>query len=450
MNIVYFLGRLHVVVLHLPIGIVLVTLAVELLSRREKFRALHSLTPVLWVAAAITAVTTAGLGLLHEQEGIGGASVGMHRAYGLAFAATVVCAAVLRSWRADVYRAVQLPVVAVLVVLVTLTGHYGGNITHGSAYLAEYAPEPLRALAGLETRRPPVTELSRADVYLDVVQPILKEHCAGCHNDDRLKGGLSLSNHKKLMAGGRSGAVIAAGDHEASDLYRRITLPADHEDFMPAEGKPPLSENDKRVIAWWITAGAPAGMSVADVGQPPDDVRTAMLEVVGLSRGDSATEGEQAPSAAAAADIEKLAGLGFDIRPVASADPMLEVAFAKGQTVDESALASLLTIRDQVAQLNLRSAGLKDAHLRIVGQLPNLQSLRIELNDVTDEGVRSLRNLGALRSLNLHGTQVTDASLETLAAMRSLQDVYLWNTKVSEAAILKSKGANGKLALHAR
>jgi uncharacterized membrane protein len=444
MKVVYFLGRLHVVALHVPIGVILMTLLVECLARRERFKALGGLTPVLWVCAAVSAVVTAALGLLHAQEGITGASVNLHRAFGLAFTAAVVCACVLRFWRVSVYHTIQLPLGVVLIVLVTLTGHYGGNITHGSAYLLEHAPAPLRTLAGVESPRPPITDLAQADLFLDVVQPIFKSRCHGCHSEDRTKGGLSLATWDGVMKGGRSGTVIVPGDAQASDLFRRVTLPGDHEDFMPAEGKPPLSDAEKRVIAWWIAAGAPASKMVSNAGTMADDVRTAMLDVVGLAARDEPAVRHAAPPDT----IEKLRAIGFEIRPLAVDSPMLDVAFTKGRHIEAPALESLLAIKDQVARLNLRAAGLKDEHLRLIGQFTRLEGLRLELNEVTDAGVSGLRDLVSLRSLNLYGTQITEASLQTLSRMRSLRDVYLFNTKISERAISEARARNAQLVFH--
>ena len=489
MNIVYFLGRLHVVVLHLPIGIVLVTLLVEWLARRDRFRALAPLTPVLWWAAAATAIVTAMLGLLHAQESAGGPAVAWHRAFGLTFAGAVVLASVLRQWRPKAYGLAHVPIAVAMLVLVTLTGHYGGNITHGSSFLVEYAPEPLRRLAGVETRRAIVTDPAKADAYVDVVQPVFDAHCTSCHNDDRKKGGLSLVSRARLMAGGRDGVVVVAGNVAASEIYRRVTLPADDEHAMPAEGKPRLSEHDKKIIEWWIAAGAPENQTVAQVGALPASAEIATTSAGGMKdiggavdtraviaardapgsgdvSGAGGAPGTGASSTAASAgltatrsvasapsvppaspeSLAKLTALGFVIRPVAQGSPLLDVAFVKGQHIDPARFDSLLEIKDQVVDLNLRAAGLTDAQLRVIGQLTNLEHLRIELNDITDAGIQNLAGLDALRSLNLYGTRVTDASIVTLAHLKSLRDVYLFRTAVTDTAV--SRSTNERLALH--
>ena len=62
MDFVYFLGRFHVLVLHLPIGIIVALFALEYLSRKERYRYLEAAAPYLWVATAVSAVVTVVLG----------------------------------------------------------------------------------------------------------------------------------------------------------------------------------------------------------------------------------------------------------------------------------------------------------------------------------------------------------------------------------------------------
>jgi len=98
--------------------------------------------PLLWLLTALSAVVTATLGWMHAKEGIEGASIGAHRALGISLAVGTLAAWALRRWGSRAFGYLRVPVVIVLLVLVTLTGHYGGNITHGSGYLVQYAPIP--------------------------------------------------------------------------------------------------------------------------------------------------------------------------------------------------------------------------------------------------------------------------------------------------------------------
>ena len=68
MDFLYFLGRFHVVVLHLPIGVVLVAIVLDYLARRERYRPLAAASAFLWGAAALTAIEEALAGLAAAAE----------------------------------------------------------------------------------------------------------------------------------------------------------------------------------------------------------------------------------------------------------------------------------------------------------------------------------------------------------------------------------------------
>jgi hypothetical protein len=165
-------------------------------------------------------------------------------------------------------KALFMPASLALVVLVAVTGHYGGNLTHGSTYLVEYAPQFLRSLAGLEARRT-VTSVSTADPFADVVGPMFAERCASCHNDDKQESSLNLMSYAAVMRGGESGRVVVGGDPDGSELLRRISLPSGDDAFMPAEGKTPLTPEQVDIIRWWISVGAPNGGTVGALDVPP-------------------------------------------------------------------------------------------------------------------------------------------------------------------------------------
>jgi uncharacterized membrane protein len=280
MDFVYFLGRFHVLVLHLPIGIICALCVLEILSRKERYRYLEAASPYLWGATALTALVTVVLGFMHFTEGsFTGPSAEQHRFFGTVVAAIATVVALVRvSNFASSYKPLFMPASLVLLVLVAITGHYGGNLTHGSTYLVEYAPQPIRALAGLEARRT-VTSVSTADPFADVVGPMLVERCASCHNDDKQESDLVLTSYAGVMRGGESGRVVVAGNTELSELLRRIELPHDDEEFMPAEGKTPLTAEQVAIIRWWIAAGAPGSGTVGELDVPADMRETLSTEL---------------------------------------------------------------------------------------------------------------------------------------------------------------------------
>jgi len=55
--------------------------------------------------------------------------------------------------------------------------------------------------------------------------------------------------------GGESGTSIVAGDKTKSELFKRISLPQEHEDYMPSKGRP-LTKEEVTRIGKWIDEGA--------------------------------------------------------------------------------------------------------------------------------------------------------------------------------------------------
>ena len=272
MDLIYFLGRFHVLALHVPIGIIVAIFVLEWLARKEQYKHLESASAFLWMAAAVSAILTVILGYMHFAEGgFTGPSALQHRNTGTALGLIITVIAVLRASRfAENYKPVFFPAAVLMVLLASIAGHYGGNLTHGSTYLVEYAPQPIRSLAGLAPRRPPVENYADADPYRDLVGPMLQSRCVSCHNDDKREGDLDMTSFETLLEGGENGTVIVAGRPDFSELFNRITLPSNDESFMPAEGKTPLTEAQVEIIEWWIAAGLPVDVTMADVELAPD------------------------------------------------------------------------------------------------------------------------------------------------------------------------------------
>src|SRR6201999_461734 len=108
-----------------------------------------------------------------------------------------------------------------------------------------------------------------ADIYLDVVGPALQQRCSTCHNDASKKGGFSVASYDAVMKGGKDGAVVTPGDPAKSDLFHRISLTPDDMNFMPKDGKTPLTKNEVAAIGWWISQGAPKSATVASLKLTP-------------------------------------------------------------------------------------------------------------------------------------------------------------------------------------
>jgi hypothetical protein len=283
----YFLGRFHVLILHVPVGVLILAVGMEVLARwprpfAEVRSPLEPAMPLIWGFGALAAVVTVAFGYMHASEpGFTGAGVDQHRWAGTALALTAV---LIWAWRADAPQSFAKiwPVgLAAIVALLIGTGHFGGVLTHGADYLTEYVPGSRpEGRAGLAAR-PKVSDAATADIYLDVVAPMLVSKCGACHNEDKRRGGLSFADYPSLRKGGESGDAIKPGDPAGSELYRRVTLPSSAEGYMPKNHKSPPSPAEIEVLRWWIAIGAPQNGSIGEL-QPPQSVMSEVREVLGL------------------------------------------------------------------------------------------------------------------------------------------------------------------------
>jgi mono/diheme cytochrome c family protein len=153
--------------------------------------------------------------------------------------------------------------------VVGATGHLGGSLVYGEDYLTSVLPWNERATpavvapvlsaavapaaAPLAPRVEAQTQAAAIDFARDVM-PILKETCVECHGPDKVKARLRMDSIEALQKGGKSGALLKAGDPENSLIMRRV-LGLDGDDQMPLD-KDPLTDKQVDTLRRWIAAGA--------------------------------------------------------------------------------------------------------------------------------------------------------------------------------------------------
>lgn len=100
------------------------------------------------------------------------------------------------------------------------------------------------------------------------VLPILEERCLGCHGSEKQKGDLRLDSKNAILIGGQSGKPTV--DATTSEIVRRILLPPDHDEVMPATAKKTgsLKSDEQELIVRWVAEGADFG-SWNDGGSAP-------------------------------------------------------------------------------------------------------------------------------------------------------------------------------------
>ena len=435
-------GRLHPSVVHLPIGILLVALALDALARTPRFAAYAVTTPVVLLAGAWSAIAAAFLGLLlADGRGYAAGTLEWHKRIGIALAVLATAAYALRARGLPngAPRTWYRVCVMLLFIGLVVGGHLGGMLTHGDGYLTRHLPDAVRVIAGLprktEIGRRTVVNPDSAPVYAALIQPILNDRCASCHSAERKKGGLALDTWEHLKAGGKDGKVLAAGRPEESEMIRRIWLPPGDPDKMPPED--PISIAEAELIRWWIDRGASAEVKLTDIERTPG-IRE-VLDAYGL--GDLPTgifTLKVTPADSAA--VMALRKTGLLVQPLGANASFLQVlATNVRQSLTPADLEALRPLAQQVAWVDLADTRVSDSTLALLGTLPHLTRLHLENTLVTDAGLAHLKGLHYLEYLNLYNTRVSDAGLRSLDSLSRLRALYLWGTQVTPegAASLK-------------
>lgn len=264
-----FLGRLHPLVVHFPVTLLLVAALLELFTIKNFQSKLRPAINLLLMAGVGTAIVSVAFGLLLARGGdYGKETLNLHQWTGIAAAGLGACSLILlyNVLKKNKQRLIT-PYRTVILLAgfgVCIAGHFGAALTHGSNYLtatlpwsSDYEPVAVKNVDFASYKNDTVKLNKKEELELNMqVKTILAHNCYKCHGPEKIKGELRLDSKKMIFKGGEDGPVIVAGDPLKSDLYRRISLPANHKDVMPSKGKK-LSEGDIATIKFWIQKGAP-------------------------------------------------------------------------------------------------------------------------------------------------------------------------------------------------
>jgi uncharacterized membrane protein/mono/diheme cytochrome c family protein len=446
-NLIQFLGRLHPLIVHLPIGILMMTIVFHGLAWRGRYVAFREVLPLLWFAGCISTILAALAGYLlslsgdYEAEAL---NTHMYLGIGLALFSVIVFISLQRGFPVKI----QIPGILGVAILLFATGHYGGNLTHGEEYLTQ----PLYAMIGKTPVRPvrkPIINLEEAVVYQDLVEPVLEKKCWQCHSAQKQKGGLRLDTKEYLLKGGKHGEVLTAGNAEKSNLYKSLVLPEGDDKRMPPKGKPQLDETEIQLIHWWITQGqADFNKKVAEV--PKDEAISTIL--AGFSPGTEGAGPGSAPIAEIpeakvakpdAAAMQQLEKLGVAFTPLTPDHVFLAANLGNTANFTDAQMNLLSKLKDQIIWLDMSETKVTDNALAQIAQFKYLTRLSLDNTAVTDNGLGNLARLPNLHYLNLYGTKVTDKGLKSLAACKNLKALYLWQTQVTPQGVATLQQARG-------
>jgi hypothetical protein len=318
--------------------------------------------------------------------------------------------------------------------LVLATGHLGGGLTHGDNYLSEHAPSFLKPILGGTAAGSSKTEhqLYNPDtilIYKHILQPVINEKCSSCHNEDDMEGGLDLSSLQSTMEGGDSGAAIAMGSLNQSELYKRLTLEATNNKFMPVKGVP-FTYHEVKLLEFWIQSGSEEKQAITQE-DIPKDISAIIEQHFGFSTSQKSYVEMAAVDPASVEDINDLKALGFLIQPISRNTNFLSVTAVDSVTLDQ--LKQLEKVESQLAWLDLHRCNIQDGWLASFLQFPNLTKLNVSENPIST--IEAVVGNDRLEKLNFHSTMIGDTDVQLLIPLKNLRRLHVWNTAVTSQGL---------------
>ena len=427
-----FLGKLHPLILHLPIGLLIAAFALEWLNWRKTDLKLSPATNYLLGAGAITAILAALFGyFLSLNGGYEAGLINVHKWTGIGVALLSTLFYYFRKRNLDKRKLLRWGWAANLLLL-AVAGHYGGSLTHGQGYLMESAPAFVQNIFGKKQQKNlNDMPLDSALVFADIIQPIMERKCWSCHSSGKAKGGLNLESLKGWKRGGRNGELVVAGNPDQSLLLNRVYLPLSEKEHMPPQGKPQLLPSEVALLEWWISQEADFENPVAAHQLTPK-----VSQILNAEFGVRDIYASLDVKPLSPKKIQELQDQGIKIYPLSLESPLLEVSFTGDTIITDEQLSLLKKARKQIVRLDLSRSGIQDDQLKFVNQLPNLIHLFLQNTDISDEGLSQLKDLQILQYLNLYNTSVSDNGLAVIDNLKNLKDLYLWQTNASKEQVL--------------
>jgi mono/diheme cytochrome c family protein len=311
--------------------------------------------------------------------------------------------------------------------LVAWTGYRGGQLALGPDHLTEHMPQELRDVLGVENS---VVSASSVDIntfYGARIQPIFTARCISCHGPNKHKGKLRLDSYGALMRGGKDGPVIQIGNTQGSDLFRRIRLPASHDDFMP-KGKQPLSADQVKAIELWIAAGASETLAVDGIKNAPSG-SAVQAEVKFEEINPEAVAKLRSAIAPAVSQLQTQFPNVLDYDSRGSADLRLNASILGGKFGDRE-LEAFAPVAEHIVAADFSRTAITDHSADTIAAMKRLRVLRLADTHLTDATLLHFKSLNQLESLDSYDTPITPAVLPMIAKLPRLSHFYAGQTGI--------------------
>lgn len=446
-EMVIFLGRFHPLIIHFPIVLVLLVLIFEILKKYKILTVSKSVVGILLGAGLLSCLVSFALGFLLYSTGEYSGDIVQQHLWGGAILTSAVALAVFCIFsyshsNVQYFKSGYMASLVLANLVLIFTSHQGGSLTHGKEFLTEYFP--------IKAQQPEWEPKPMEDmlIYEDVIIAFMDRKCMSCHNENKAKGGLILTSFEDLVKGGK-------GDHPSlvknssmeSEIYRRVTLPVNDDDFMPPEGKLPLNENEMSLLKWWIDNGADPELRVMEASQNPEIESVIQVYLTELETKQRNRYLQKLSTENLIKSLSNSENVEIKIDPYDEKSVFISMKFPPIAFGDKD-LINLQPIFQFITKASFIGSDLTDDGFYHVGQMAALKELYLQQTQINGEGLSQLSRLTNLELLDLSKTKISDGNLLNILNLPSLRDVYINETSISKEIIEALKVNKPNLSIH--
>jgi len=430
-----FVGRFHSLLVHLPIGIFILAYLFEVLLQLG-FRSIipsRKVIIVTYIVGLLAGIVAAVTGwLLSFSDDYALEALNDHKLLGIA-TLVVMALVIIYQAKAPAHRnKLKLLASTIAIIFTGLTGHFGGNLTHGSTYLVEYGPNIFKSENGEALQALREIHPDSLNIYTDIVNPLIQNKCIACHATDENKGGLILENYSDLFKEADHSQPVMAGNPDMSELFKRVSLPGGHEKAMPPRGAG-FGYTDIQILRYWIGGGADS-LATFNSNDMTQELIALVLRDYGLDYSPKPYYEKVLVDSLAEELLTQLRGAGFRVNYLGETNLLLDVEY-RGDSIGKDEIRILNQVANHITFLKISDCKLSDDVLEEVDDMQHLTKVDLSKNKLTGKMIPFLLNHRHLESANLNETEIDIESLRNLLAQTALSRVYVRSTKITAEEI---------------
>jgi uncharacterized membrane protein len=443
--ILELIGKLHPLLVHLPIGILLLFILFDLLQTNGKASISTRIMWLMLLSGLTTGIFSLITGYSLSLDGSNdGATLDRHKWIAIV-TITFFSLYGFISLKHELNKKIKIVSLVVLFILISITGHLGGTLTHGEDYWSFLS---INKFEDTKTAPYTVSNIKDAMVFDDLIMVSLKQKCIQCHGIERQKGNLRMDSKEWFMKGGKDGLVVNLKDLDKSEILKRIFLDLNEDHHMPPKKKEQLSDEEKDIFEWWIKAGAPFSKKVSEIEKSAsiDSILHVYHEKLISFKTKKEIERIQINSLTEAS-LQSLIKSGWAVSLVSKTDNHLRVSGFNLEKTMDSSLEQLIEIKDYIVELKLSFQKLNEKQISIISALTNLEKLWLDHSSLTGKSVHKLSTLKSLKYLNISNNELNAEDIIPLKDLVHLEKLYIEEAgiDIKNYNTLKSTFSNTKI-----